>query len=217
MNKTQAFVITIMDNPRSVQVADRCVKSATANNIECHKWPATTPKDNLQELFEEEGIPGEGFVEKYSRLENCMAAFFSHYSLWKHCVELGHQITIFEHDAVVVDRIPDFIDFKGCVSLGKPSYGKHITPKKLGVNPLISKQYFPGAHAYRITSSAAKALIKQAKIAAKPTDVFLHNDTFPWLEELYPWPVEAKDSFTTIQKTEGCLAKHGYGEAYEII
>ena len=42
-------------------------------------------------------------------------------------------------------------------------------------------------------------------------------NTFRWLEEFYPWPVESKDSFTTIQKTEGCLAKHGYGEAYEII
>jgi hypothetical protein len=42
-------------------------------------------------------------------------------------------------------------------------------------------------------------------------------DIFPWLEEYYPWPVEVKDSFTTIQKTEGCLAKHGYNETYEII
>ena len=33
--KTQAFVITIMDNPRSVEVADRCIKSAATYNIEC--------------------------------------------------------------------------------------------------------------------------------------------------------------------------------------
>ena len=215
--KTQAYVITIMGNPRSVEVAERCIASAEAQNIECHKWPATTPKNNLQKLFDREGLPGEGFVEVYSRLENCMAAFFSHYRLWHHCVELNHEITIFEHDAVVVDHIPDFINFKGCISLGKPSYGKHITPRTIGVNPLTSKRYFPGAHAYRITPSGANALIKRAKIAAKPTDVFLHMDIFPWLEELYPWPVEAKDTFTTIQKTEGCLAKHSYGETYEII
>lgn len=185
--------------------------------MDIKNWPATTPKDNLYELYELNGINPEGFVEQYSRLENCMAAFYSHYSLWMHCVELGHEITIFEHDAVVVDRIPDFIDFKGCVNLGKPSYGKFKTPKKLGVNKLTSKEYFPGAHAYRITVSGAKALIKQAKISAKPTDVFLHNDTFSWLEEMNPWPVEAKDSFSTIQKLEGCIAKHGYNETYEIL
>lgn len=217
MRKSQAYVITIIDNERSVQVAKRCIKSAEMHGIECHHWKATTPKDNLHELYENEGIPGEGFVEAYSRLENCMAAFYSHYSLWKYCVELGQSITIFEHDAVVIDRIPDFIDFKGCISLGKPSYGKFKTPKKLGVNPLVSKQYFPGAHAYRITPSAAKILIAKAKTDAKPTDVYLNNITFPWLEEFYPWPVEAKDSFTTIQKTEGCLAKHNYGETYEIL
>ena len=45
----------------------------------------------------------------------------------------------------------------------------------------------------------------------------LNKNNFPWLQECYPWPVEADDSFTTIQKTEGCLAKHNYGESYEII
>ena len=37
------------------------------------------------------------------------------------------------------------------------------------------------------------------------------------LGEYYPWPVEARDSFTTIQKKEGCYAKHNYGETYDII
>ena len=36
--KTQAYVITIMDNPRSVEVADRCIKSAETHNIECRHW-----------------------------------------------------------------------------------------------------------------------------------------------------------------------------------
>ena len=217
MIKTQAYVITILDNPKSVEVADRCIISAEQQNIECHRWPATTPKNNIYGLYEKEGIPGEGFVEVYSRLENCMAAFFSHYRLWHHCVELNHEITIFEHDAIVVDRIPDFINFKGCINLGKPSYGKYNTPKKLGVNPLTSKRYFPGAHAYRINPVGAKMLIAQAKVVAMTTDVYLDINTFPWLEEYYPWPAEAKDTFTTIQNTKGCLAKHGYNEAYEII
>jgi GR25 family glycosyltransferase involved in LPS biosynthesis len=217
MIKTQAYVITILDNPKSVEVADRCIISAEQQNIECHRWPATTPKNNIYGLYEKEGIPVAGFVEVYSRIENCMSAFFSHYRLWHHCVELNHEITIFEHDAIVVDRIPDFINFKGCINLGKPSYGKYNTPKKLGVNPLTSKRYFPGAHAYRINPVGAKMLIAQAKVVAMTTDVYLDINTFPWLEEYYPWPAEAKDTFTTIQNTKGCLAKHGYNEAYEII
>jgi hypothetical protein len=36
------------------------------------------------------------------------------------------------------------------------------------------------------------------------------------LEEYYPWPVEVRESFSTIQKTQGCLAKHMYNKDYVI-
>ena len=45
----------------------------------------------------------------------------------------------------------------------------------------------------------------------------MNVNNFPNLEEYYPWPVEARDSFSTIQKKEGCLAKHGYNDSYELI
>jgi GR25 family glycosyltransferase involved in LPS biosynthesis len=81
----------------------------------------------------------------------------------------------------------------------------------------MSKRYFPGAHAYQVNPTGAQKLIDQARVYARPTDVFLNIDTFPWLQEYYPWPVEARDTFTTIQKTEGCLAKHNYNDSYKII
>ena len=56
-----------------------------------------------------------------------------------------------------------------------------------------------------------------AKISPGPTDTFLNLDNFPWLQEYYPWIVEAKDNFTTIQNENGCQAKHNYNETYEII
>jgi hypothetical protein len=47
--------------------------------------------------------------------------------------------------------------------------------------------------------------------------VYLNLDTFPWLQEWYPFVAEARDTFTTIQVEEGCLAKHNWKEGYEII
>ena len=212
------YVITIKDIPQSVEYAQRCIQSASDFDMKVEQFDAVTPRNtDVHKVLKDEGISRVGFEERYSRLDNCIAAFLSHYSLWKRCIELGHQITIFEHDAVIVDKIPDFINFKGCINLGKPSYGTFKTPKTLGVNSLVSKQYFGGAHAYRITPSAAKHLVGRAKINAAPTDVYLHNQNFSWLEEYYPWPVEVKDTFTTIQREEGCLAKHNYGDKYEIV
>ena len=159
-------------------------------------------------MAEQEYINTAAIDEVYSRTSNCLAAYLSHYRLWKECVELNQEITIFEHDAVCINNINSHIAYNACISLGKPSYGSFNTPTKLGVNPLTSKRYFPGAHAYRLKPAAAQMFIQEARMAARPTDVFLNVDIFPFLEEYYPWPVEARDSFTTIQTDAGCHAKH---------
>lgn len=214
----KSYVITIMENNRSVEAAKRCIDSGARFGIDIEMWPAITPQNtDVFELAKAQGIGVDGFKEKYSRFENCVAAFLSHFSLWGHSHITNQEIQIFEHDAIIVAPIPEFIKHQGCINLGKPSYGKYNDPLVLAVNPLTSKRYFPGAHAYRVSPRGAKQLLAQAKVKARPTDVFLHLDTFPWLEEYYPWPVEAMDTFTTIQKTEGCLAKHNYGAKYEII
>jgi len=213
----KSFVITIRGNTLSEQAADRCILSMP--DFKVSKFNAITPKENPLAILEIESIPVSGFEEKYSYLESCVSAFLSHFSLWKKCIELKEEFQIFEHDAVCTGTLPEFINYDKAISIGKPSYGKFNTPTSLGVNSLVSKRYFPGAHAYRLKPQGAKELIARAKIDGGPTDVFLHLDRFPWLQEYYPWPVEAKDSFTTIQKTEGCLAKHNWhdGVGYEIL
>jgi GR25 family glycosyltransferase involved in LPS biosynthesis len=213
------YVITIEDIPESVQAAERCIRSGEKYNMTIEKWSATTPRNtDIHAFLEQESISSDGFKEVYSRLDNCIAAFISHYSIWKFCAENKEdKVTIFEHDAVVTNVIPWSLPFFKVISLGKPSYGSFKTPSNFGANPLTSKTYFPGAHAYRINPLGATELIEQAKIHAKPTDVFLNIQTFPFLQEFYPWVAEVRDSFTTIQKTEGCLAKHNYGEGYAIL
>jgi GR25 family glycosyltransferase involved in LPS biosynthesis len=210
------YVITIMDNKKSVKAADRCIKSGSQHGgIVIEKWPAITPRDDLKELLQKDGINPVSMAEVYSRTPNAVAAFMSHFSLWKESVERKTEITIFEHDAVCVNNIPTFIEYNGVISLGKPSYGKFNTPTLLGVNKLTSKPYFPGAHAYRVKPAAAQMLIDQARFEARPTDVFLNLNTFPFLQELYPWPVKADDTFTTIQNPTGCVAKHNKVEIVE--
>jgi GR25 family glycosyltransferase involved in LPS biosynthesis len=213
----KSFVITIIDNKKSITAADKCINSGVKYGMLIQNFRAITPRDPIHTFLKKEGISDQGFKEKFSRLDNCIAAFMSHYVLWVQCAAAKEEFQIFEHDAVIVNEIPEFINYQGCISLGKPSYGKYNDPLQIGVNPLTSKRYFPGAHAYRLKPSYAKLLIEQAKKVAKPTDVFLNIDTFPWLEEYYPWPVEAHDTFTTIQRAEGCLAKHNYSDKYEII
>ena len=211
----KASVITIIDNDRSRQVADRCIQSAKRNGLDVAYFRAWTPKDAPIKIASQENLPIDGFEEKYSRFNNVLSAFLSHYSLWKITAAGTQPHVIFEHDAIITNPIPTLQG--DIVNLGKPSYGRFNTPSVLGEGPLISKRYFPGAHAYYITPKGAQQLIDKAKVSAGPTDVFINLDNFPNLKEYYPWCAEARDSFTTIQNKTGCLAKHNYGEAYDII
>jgi GR25 family glycosyltransferase involved in LPS biosynthesis len=212
----KAFVITLLDNPESVKAANKCIESGLRNGLAIKQFQAVTPDDEPLEILERKGIAPDKFDEKYSRNLNCISAFLSHHTLWEMCVRENETFVIFEHDAVMVDRIPPaFPNY--VMNLGHPSYGKWNTPKMLGVNPLTSKRYFPGAHAYMVTPAGAQLLVENAPMYAKPTDVYLNLDTFPWLQEWYPFVAEARDSFTTIQTETGCLAKHNWKEGYEII
>jgi GR25 family glycosyltransferase involved in LPS biosynthesis len=213
------FVITIMKNQQSYDAAQRCIRSAAKFNIEVNTFSAVTPSDNPGRLLASNKIPVEGFVSNYSRLENVTSCFLSHWSLWRRCMQGDEPFLILEHDAIFTDPVPT-VPFDKLLSIGAPSYGKFKTPKTLGVNPLTSKTYLPGAHAYILKPEGAAKLVEQARINASPTDVFLNLQNFPWLQEYYPWCVEVQDSFTTVQAKPGCLAKHNYQknpDNYEIV
>ena len=81
------YVITIMENERSVQVADRCIASGLKFGHYIEKHKAYTPKNcNVFEELEDLGYDELGFREKYSRIGSCIAGFLSHHSLWKKCI-----------------------------------------------------------------------------------------------------------------------------------
>jgi len=213
------YVITIMDNPKSVAVANRCIESAKYQRLEVNHWPATTPKDNLDQLLEDNNIlDTKSFESVYSKKENVIATFLSHLSLWKECIKKNEVIVVFEHDAIMTGSLPASLSFNKVITLARPSYGKFRVPNSFGSNALTQADYFKGAHGYMISPDGAKMLIDKLNIVpALPADLYFNLDYFPWLQEYYPWIVEAKDTFTTIQKVEGCVAKHNYNEKYGII
>ena len=211
----RSFVIYVPIE-ESEKAAARCIRSAANFQINVELFRGVTPEDRPIRMAEELNIPMGGFKERYSRFENCLSAFLSHRRLWEWSAHNNEEVLIFEHDAVVTDNIPD-VPYRGVLSYGHPSYGKWITPSPLGVNKLVSKQYLPGAHAYRVKPEAARVLLNQATHHAAPTDLYIRNNLFEFVEEYYPWPVVVKETFSTIQKEEGCVAKHGYNEDYQLL
>jgi GR25 family glycosyltransferase involved in LPS biosynthesis len=202
----RAFVITIMDMPQSVEVAQRCIDSGAEFGVKVEMAEACTPADMLRRWFRDWDM--SGFDDNpYSRQGPCMAAFSSHAASWFCCAEWVEDVLILEHDAVFVAPLPDLRGVSGVCNLGKPSFGEFKTPPD-GLGPLVSKPYFGGAHGYYVTPHGAEQLLARARTDACPTDVFLSLARFPWLTEYHPWPIVCDDSFSTIQKARGCEAKH---------
>ena len=212
----KAFVIYI-DVPESIQVAEKCVASGKKYGVDVELYKGYTPNDRPLKMAEELNIPLKNFTEKYSRFENCLSAFLSHRSLWELSMNNNEEVLILEHDAIFIDEIPKDVPYKGVLSFGAPSYGKFTTPPTLGINKLVSKEYLPGAHAYMVHPRVVPKLLRACETIAGPTDLFLSNDNFNFIEEYYPWKVIARDDFSTIQNERGCVAKHRYGKNYKIL
>lgn len=194
---------------RSVGVAARCKESCERFGFTPTMWPAYTtlpPEMKVHPSVEE---------DKFSRREPALANFYTNYTIWW---DVEQPSLILEHDAVMIAPPPD-IEWPAITNVGKPSFGAYESKNKPGLYPLFSKVggYFPGAHGYIITKEGAEMLIEKAETdGAMPVDLFLHRDRFECYE-YFPWFIEARDSFTTIQKEEGCLAKHNWDEGYDIL
>ena len=215
----KGYVVTLMNLPESVEMAERCKKSGEQFGIDIDIFPAVWKDDALGEL-EKEQLKTSTWDESYSNVGAVVGNFITQYRIWKTIFEADEAGIVLEHDAIFTDNVPDLINKGDIINLGKPSYGKFLTKNKSGVYPMFSKPggYIPGAHGYYLTPKGAEQLILLAKNkGVAPCDMFLNKTNFPNIKEIYPWVIEAKDEFTTIQKEKGCGAKHNYNKDYKIL
>ena len=216
-----ARVITIKGHPESEAAAERCIASADSVGIAAETHDAVTP-DRLDEFHRRLGLdPLRGdfsWSESFSKPGPVVACFLSHFSLWALAVMSGDPVLVLEHDAVFDAPVPEGTD-RVC-SFGRPSFGRYSDAKTEGFHPAFSKaggNYLGGAHAYVVTPKGAGLLVTEARKGYCATDMFLSRKRFPWLQEYWPWPVRADDTFSTIQREEGCKAKHNYGRQYKML
>ena len=132
-------------------------------------------KKHRYEIIERQLI-GEEDIGKLSR-PGVIGCFYSHYNLWKKCIDLGEPIMIFEDD-VKFYRGYTPVEFDGVLilSLGKSSF--LTEPQKSYLEnpsgrPIARKwQNFsmPGASGYALTPDAALGLVKFYKPYWYPAD-----------------------------------------------
>lgn len=208
----KGYVGTVMQIPQSVEVAKRCIESGKKFGVDVQLVPAVHKSIAMDEL-NYMGIKMSEFEQSYSDVGAVIGNFITQFKIWRTIYESNQPGIVLEHDAVFVAPIPALEG--DIINLGKPSYGRFNTKDAPGIYPMFSKDggYIPGAHGYYVTPAGARQLVEKAQqIGAAPVDIYLNKTNFPDIKELYPWVIEAHDSFSTIQKELGCKAKHNYNK-----
>ena len=215
----KGYVVTLTKVEQSVNASLRCVGLGKNFGVDITMIPARD-KSNSMQTMTEYGLKLGTFNNSFSNVNAVVGNFVTQYLIWTMILKTNIPAIVLEHDAVVIDNIPDLEGKGDIINLGKPSYGKFNTKDKKGIYPMFSKNggYIPGAHGYYVTPKGAEQLIAKAKeIGVFPCDLFLNRKNFPHIKEYYPWCIIADDSFTTIQKEKGCKAKHNFNKNFEIL
>ncbi len=216
----KAYVIALTQIPESLAVAQRCVESGKRFGLDIEVRHGVWRDDAVQAM-EDAGLKPYELHEAYSRSDSVIGNFMSQYGLWRDISRGTEPAIIMEHDAVVVAPIPHIPARITLVNLGRPSFGRVRKPpaEATGFYPLFSRpDKLPGAHGYYLTPARAAELVSVAKrVGVIVADKFISPQRFAGIFECYPWPIEAHDSFSTIQHERGCIAKHNYGPEYKLL
>lgn len=217
MNLLKGYVIILENVPDSKAVGARCIDSARDFGIVAQARPGVWRDDAMRELAAE-GLKLGTWDQSWSNTEAVVGNFVAQYRVWKEIAAGDEPGVIMEHDAVVVGNIPAIPEMMQIVTLGRPSFGKLRPRQAPGFYPLFSTgDKIPGAHGYYLTPDGASVLCAAAqRFGAEPVDKFICPQRFR-IWEYFPWPIEAHDSFTTIQRQKGCLSKHNWGRGYRIL
>lgn len=212
------FIITIQGNEQSEKFAHDCADSVDRNGggIKPDFFEAFNPKDDIKKLFKEKDLKTELWENTtYVKPAASMGCFLSHFSLWEYCRDLKQTIMILEDDAILINELPDDVEFNKVMTISKPTYKKYKDPTHIGVGPLTQGHHFLGSHGYVINPEGASELIKKA-ISDYPCklDSFLCLNNFPWLEEYYPWVVSSRDPQSLIATPQGAQVKQNFNSEY---
>jgi len=108
---------------------------------------------------------------------------------------------ILEHDARMIAPMPE-VEYDGCMTLGKPSWGKPPEETDTGVLPIV--QHTHGNHAILMSPHGAKRIMEYFENKETPTldpaDLFLGEARFDFIQKHVPYSFEVEDTFTLIQE-----------------
>lgn len=180
----KTFIIHLSKIASSLESAEKLKKDLMKINIDAELFEGTYGSD-AENIFQEEGrvlhhrsfkgvAPDEHYISKTNK-PGVKGCFYSHYRLWKICVELNETICVFEDD-VKIERELIPVDFKDVliITLGARKSYRYESFLHSPVGIPAAQEYFnasmPGTCGYLIKPEAAKKLLLEYEKTFLPSD-----------------------------------------------
>lgn len=168
----KTFVIVMEGYPISESQFIDCINSGKKFNWKIEKFSATIGTSIRDEDWKTIGVKPLLHKKTMDKL-GVHGCFFSHFRLWKKCIDLNEPIVILEHDAVING------DWK-TIDLSKNLIKLHKRFKSLRVDE-DSGKWGKSNHAYCLSPAHAKSLIDFSQtVGAFAVDVMIGDRVVPF-------------------------------------
>jgi glycosyl transferase family 25 len=215
----KSFIICLSKIPSSLETALNLKKQLENFSMPVELFEGTYGSDAVTMMEQENRVLHhlgiKGSIDTNSEKNNKMSSpgvkgcFYSHFNLWKKCVELNEPIIIWEDD-IILTRKFNLIDWKDVliVALGhqqKSSKYMHLLESPEGTpRPEIYKQSsMPGCCGYAIKPHAAKKLIEVYSNTYLPADnaINIHHLTIEIHSHITGIALVKKDGKKSLTRT----------------
>lgn len=199
----KSIVIRLRGIDESEILARECVESGKNHNLIIYPYDGVFGEEQIAAKHKEFEIRPWKEKMKKNRL-GVKGCFLSHYSIWLHSIEIDQPVMIFEHDAVVLRKIPkniidmfdEFLILDPYNKMQKDYGSLHQLEHEISVEEYFNEnsqqkyelkhQYAMGLQAYIIKPKAAVKLIKEVKEKGYyPADMQCHKGILN-LQTIYP-------------------------------
>ena len=217
----KAFILRIVDDPLSVEYSETAKKSCEKVGIESVFYDGINHKKFGESIWKECSNRGV-LVSNPKAKGGGGAATAGHFLIWKKILEENICAIVLEHDALMLHPVTADIPENMMVNLGykvkdPENYNhNHAFQECKGIQKVHGRNHHGGAHAYALTPSTAKSLLKviekNSNIGYIDNGWFLHNRhrgdvilgiidpicAIGWLRESTIWKESAVDNYAPI-------------------
>ena len=200
MDNSTAYIITLNDHP----LGHRCLDSCRKVGQQAELYPAV---DGTQDVLTyPASLPRWFKVTDHHLSQTEVACALSHISLWAKCVEQDHPLIVLEHDAIMVQALPEHPVFGCIVYLGsqeqKNGWKVFPTPPHATNGP--NYHFICRAHAYSVDPAIAKNMLAHVLKYGihESLDIMLRADIFPIVQTgFYAYDEPGETTITNRKQT----------------